>query len=50
MITQMLIKLGSSGLAVQSQCHFDLTCLQEIDCFISGFSLFLGSCGQVTVF
>ena len=30
-IEQMLIKLGSSRLAVQSHRHFDLTCQQQID-------------------
>ena len=42
--TQTLIK----WLAVQSHRHFNLTCQQETDCFISGFSLFLGSWGRVT--
>ena len=41
-IAQVLIKLGSSRLADQSHHHFDLTCHQEIDCLISGFSNFLG--------
>ena len=41
---QTLIK----WLAVQSHRHFDLTCQQETDCFISGFSLSLGSWGRVT--
>ena len=49
LIAHMLIKLGSSRLTVQSHRHFDLTCNQEINCFISGFSLFLGLWGWVTV-
>ena len=36
-----LLNRGSSRLAVQSHRHFDLTCQQESDCFISGFSLFI---------
>ena len=41
---QTLIK----WLAVQSHRHFESTCQQETDCFISGFSLSLGSWGRVT--
>ena len=37
-------------MAVQLHHHFDLTCQQEVDCFISCFYLFLGACGWVTVF
>ena len=39
----------SSRLAVQSHRHFDLTCPQGTGCFISDFSLFLGSWEWVTV-
>ena len=47
-IMQMLVKLSPSRLAVHSHRSFDLLC-QEIDCFISGLSVFLGSWGRVTV-
>ena len=45
---RQLSNSGTSPLAVQSHRHFDLTFQQEIDCFISDFSLFLGSWGWVT--